>query len=377
MAKRFAYLLLTLLFSATLLTSNTNAATPKKIAIAYDVGGRGDNGSNDLAAAGLERAIKKHKISRLDIREQITDGTLGDRITRVRFLARNKYQLIICVGSGYADTVRRISNEFPNTQFAIIDNESVAMTNVSNLSFATNEGVYLAGAALALASKSGKIGFIGDKSEASSERLLASFTKGATAGNAKVTVSSKLVDTQATSEVRTLVSDGVDQIFSNWSNTDEVISTGASFNSGSKRVLISGILPDQYFLNFSAGKKNQYLTVRKRFDLAVEQIIAAELADKNMLEILDSKQGIYGHRYNLKDGGVSVRLVSGGAFTDKVSTQLTHISWVLVLGRDFEKIIQSSRGYRSRIINDHNGCYTGSKCRNQAKGLCSTRYSWN
>ena len=319
MARRFAYLLLTLLFSATLLTPNTNDATPKKIAIAYDVGGRGDNGSNDLAAAGLERAIKKHKLSRLDIREQITDGTLGDRITRVRFLARNKYQLIICVGSGYADTVRRISNEFPNTQFAIIDDESVAMTNVSNLSFATNEGVYLAGAALALASKSGKIGFIGDKSEASSERNLAIFTKGATAANAKVTVSSKLVDTQATSEVRTLVSDGVDQIFTNWFKSDEVISTGASFNSGSKRVLISGILPDQYFLNFSAGKKNQYLTVRKRFDLAVEQIIAAELADKNILEILDSKQGIYGHRYNLKDGGVSVRLVSGVAFGAKIS----------------------------------------------------------
>ena len=320
MARRFAYLLLTLLFSATLLTPNTNAETPKKIAIVYDVGGRGDNGSNDLAATGLERAIKKHKLSRLDIREQITDGTLGDRITRVRFLARNKYHLIICVGSGYADTVRRISSEFPNTQFAIIDDESVAMTNVSNLSFATNEGVYLAGAALALASKSGKIGFIGDKSEASSERNLAVFTKGATAANAKVTVSSMLVDTQATSEVRTLVNDGVDQIFTNWFKTDEVISTGAAFNSGSKRVLISGILPDQYFLNFSAGKKNQYLTVRKRFDLAVEQIIAAELADKNILEILDSKQGIYGHRYNLKDGGVSVRLVSGVAFGAKIST---------------------------------------------------------
>jgi len=318
MAKRFAYLFLTLLFFATLLTPNTNAVTPKKIAIAYDVGGRGDNGSNDLAAAGLERAIKRHKLSRLDVREQITDGTLGDRITRVRFLARNKYQLIICVGAGYADTVRRISNEFPNTQFAIIDDESVAMTNVSNLSFATNEGVYLAGAALAVASKSGKIGFIGDKSEALSEWHLALFTKGATAANSKVTVSSKLVDTQATSEVRTLVNNGVDQIFSNWSKSDEVISTGASFNSGSKRVLISGILPDQYFLNFSAGKKNQYLTVKKRFDLAVEQIIAAELAGKNMLDILDAKQGIYGHRYNLKDGGLLVNLVNGSVLPAKI-----------------------------------------------------------
>ena len=320
MAKRFAYLIFTVLFTSTLLLPNTNAATPKKIAIAYDVGGKGDNGTNDLAAAGLERAIKKHKLSRLDIREQITDGTLGDRITRVRFLARNKYQLIICVGSGYADTVRRISNEFPNTQFAIIDDESVAMTNVSNLSFAMNEGVYLAGAALAVASKSGKIVFIGDKSDPLSQTYSEIFTRGAKAGNSKVSVRSKLIDAQATSEVRTLVSDDVDQIFSNWSKSDEVISTGASFNSGSKRVLISGILPDQYFLNFSAGKKNQYLTVKKRFDLAVEQIIATELADKNMLDILDSQKGIYGHRYNLKDGGLSVKLVSGAAFGAKIST---------------------------------------------------------
>ncbi len=320
MAKRFAYLIFTVLFTSTLLLPNTNAATPKKIAIAYDVGGKGDNGTNDLAAAGLERAIKKHKLSRLDIREQITDGTLGDRITRVRFLARNKYQLIICVGSGYADTVRRISNEFPNTQFAIIDDESVAMTNVSNLSFAMNEGVYLAGAALAVASKSGKIVFIGDKSDPFSQTYSEIFTRGAKAGNSKVSVRSELIDAQATSEVRTLVSDDVDQIFSNWSKSDEVISTGASFNSGSKRVLISGILPDQYFLNFSAGKKNQYLTVKKRFDLAVEQIIATELADKNMLDILDSQKGIYGHRYNLKDGGLSVKLVSGAAFGAKIST---------------------------------------------------------
>ena len=304
MAKRFAYLIFTVLFTSTLLLPNTNAATPKKIAIAYDVGGKGDNG----------------KLSRLDIREQITDGTLGDRITRVRFLARNKYQLIICVGSGYADTVRRISNEFPNTQFAIIDDESVAMTNVSNLSFAMNEGVYLAGAALAVASKSGKIVFIGDKSDPLSQPYSEIFTRGANAGNSKVSVRSELIDAQATSEVRTLVSDDVDQIFSNWSKSDEVISTGASFNSGSKRVLISGILPDQYFLNFSAGKKNQYLTVKKRFDLAVEQIIATELADKNMLDILDSQKGIYGHRYNLKDGGLSVKLVSGAAFGAKIST---------------------------------------------------------
>jgi basic membrane protein A len=320
MAKRYLLVALILTLLPTAVIQSSSAAVPKRIAIAYEVGGRGDNGINDLAAKGLERAIKKHNISRLDVREQITDGSLGDRITRVRFLARNKYQLIICVGAAYADTVRRISNEFPNTQFAIIDDESVAMTNVSNLSFATHEGIYLAGAALAIRSKSGKIGFIADKSDPSAARYANVFAKGAAAGNSKVKVSSKLLDTNFENEIKAQVNAGIDQIFSTWSKSDEVISNIASLNRPATPILISGLLPEQHFLNFSAGKKNQYLVVQKRFDLAVEQIIAAEIADKNVLEILDGKKGIYGHRYNLKDGGVTVKVVSGQAFSARVQT---------------------------------------------------------
>ena len=318
MAKRYLLFALILTLLPTAVIQSSSAAEPKRIAIAYEVGGRGDNGVNDLAAKGLERAIKKHNISRLDVREQITDGSLGDRITRVRFLARNKYQLIICVGAAYADTVRRISNEFPNTQFAIIDDESVAMTNVSNLSFATHEGIYLAGAALAVRSKSGKIGFIADKSDPSAARYASVFIKGAAAGNSKVKVSSKLLDTNFENEIKAQVNAGIDQIFSTWSKSDEVISNIASLNRPTTPILISGLLPEQYFLNFSAGKKNQYLVVQKRFDLAVEQIISAELADKNILEILDGKKGIYGHRYNLKDGGVTVKVVSGPTFSSRI-----------------------------------------------------------
>jgi basic membrane protein A len=320
MAKRYLLFALILTLLPTAVIQSSSAAEPKRIAIAYEVGGRGDNGINDLAAKGLERAIKKHNISRLDVREQITDGSLGDRITRVRFLARNKYQLIICVGADYADTVRRISNEFPNTQFAIIDDESVAMTNVSNLSFATHEGIYLAGAALAVRSKSGKIGFIADKSDPSAARYASVFIKGAAAGKSKVKVSSKLLDANFENEIKAQVNAGIDQIFSTWSKSDEVISNIASLNRPTTPILISGLLPEQYFLNFSAGKKNQYLVVQKRFDLAVEQIIAAELANKNILEILDGKKGIYGHRYNLKDGGVTVKVVSGQAFSARVQT---------------------------------------------------------
>jgi len=324
MAKRLLSFFLSLLLTTTVLTPPAKAATVK-IAIAYEVGGKGDNGVNDLASVGLERAIKKYKLSRLDIREQITDGTLGDRITRVRFLAKSKYQLIICVGPGYADTVKRIANEFPNTQFAIIDDESVGLTNVSNLSFATSEAVYFAAAAMASVSKSGKIGFISEKSSVNVNSYGSAFTRGAEAANPKIKVSNLLVDQVVSEEVKKQVSSGVDQILSTWSKSDEVISTVAALNSGANKSFVSGLLPEQYFLNFSAGKKNQYLVIKKRFDIAVEQIIATELAGKNMLDILDANKGIYGHRYNLKDGGLSVNLVNGGSFSTKTLKTLEDI----------------------------------------------------
>jgi basic membrane lipoprotein Med (substrate-binding protein (PBP1-ABC) superfamily) len=178
---------------------------------------------------------------------------------------------------------------------------------------------------MAVKSKSGKIGFIAPKADPISTKYASVFAKGAVAGNSKIKVISKLVDSNIDAEVESQVDSGVDQLFSTWSKSDEVISTVARINSANTPILISGILPDQYFLNFSAGKKNQYITVLKRYDLAVEQIITAELSDKNILNILDSKKGIYGNRYNLKDGGLSVKVVAGSAFPAKIQGILANL----------------------------------------------------
>jgi basic membrane protein A len=312
MAKQNQKVFISLVLLLSLLSPiNSAQAAPIKIAIVYAEGGRGDNGVNDLAALGIARAIKKNNLNPLDIREQITNGTLGDRITRVRFLAKNNYKLIICIGAAYADTVKRIANEYPNTQFAIIDDESVALTNVSNLSFVLSQGLYLAGAALAAASKSGKIAFIADKSDSVATVNLAVFTRGAKSVNSKIRVSSALIDQSSGADIQALVLAGNDQIFSTWSKSDLVISTIAGLNNRGRKALISGVLPDQFFLNISAGKKNQYLVVKKRYDFVVEQIIATELANKNILDILDASKGIYGRRYGINEGGLAAALVSG------------------------------------------------------------------
>ena len=311
MAKRFAYLLLTLLFSATLLTPNTNAATPKKIAIAYDVGGRGDNGSNDLAAAGLERAIKKHKLSRLDIREQITDGTLGDRITRVRFLARNKYQLIICVGSGYADTVRRISNEFPNTQFAIINDASVAALNVTSVVFADTQGAYLAGFSAAQVSKSGKVAMIANPDQA--DLYKDGFSAGVFASKKKVIPIVKYVSGSYSLATSQVLDAGADVVFAttHGSNSEifKVIVARNAKKKGSNIGLIN-IEPDQYITVTSATKKFLFASVVKRVDKAIYDVIALSSAKRAYLDILDGDAGIYGRRYGITGGGIEFTIRS-------------------------------------------------------------------
>lgn len=326
MAKQNQKVFITLILLLSLLSPiNSAQAAPIKIAIVYAEGGRGDNGANDLAALGIARAIKRNNLNPLDIREQITNGTLGDRITRVRFLAKNNYKLIICIGAAYADTVKRIANEYPNTQFAIIDDQSVALTNVSNLSFALSQGIYIAGAALAAASKSGKIAFVADKADSSAAVNLAVFTKGARSINSKIRVSSALIDQSSGEDIKALVLTGNDQVFSSWSKSDLVISTVAGLNNRGRRALISGVLPDQFFLNISAGKKNQYLVVKKRYDFVVEQMIAAELANKNILDILDADKGIYGRSYGINEGGLSVALITGKKLPLRIQTIVSDV----------------------------------------------------
>jgi len=129
-----------------------------------------------------------------------------------------------------------------------------------------------------------------------------------------------LIDQSSGEDIKALVLTGNDQVFSSWSKSDLVISTVAGLNNRGRRALISGVLPDQFFLNISAGKKNQYLVVKKRYDFVVEQMIAAELANKNILDILDADKGIYGRSYGINEGGLSVALITGKKLPLRIQT---------------------------------------------------------
>ncbi|MEW2413640.1 BMP family ABC transporter substrate-binding protein [Streptomyces sp. NPDC046866] len=172
-------------------SSDTGAAPSesgqKSAAIAYDIGGRGDQSFNDAAFAGLEKAEKDLKIKGAEA--EPTEGeSEADKVQRLTELARKGNNPVIGVGFSYAPAIKKVAPKFPNTTFGIIDDTSVTDKNIANLVFNEEQGSYLAGVAAAKASKSGTVGFIGGVEVPLIKKFEAGFTQGVkdTNPNAKV-----------------------------------------------------------------------------------------------------------------------------------------------------------------------------------------------
>ncbi|MEU3723125.1 BMP family ABC transporter substrate-binding protein [Streptomyces sp. NPDC031705] len=156
-------------------------------AIAYDIGGRGDQSFNDAAYAGLEKAEKDLKIKGAEA--EPTEGeSEADKVQRLTELARKGNNPVIGVGFSYAPAIKKVAAKFPKTTFGIIDDTSVTDKNIANLVFNEEQGSYLAGVAAAKASKSGTVGFIGGVEVPLIKKFEAGFTQGVkdTNPNAKV-----------------------------------------------------------------------------------------------------------------------------------------------------------------------------------------------
>ena len=272
------------------------AAEPK-VAIAYDIGFLGDNSFNDAVHLALKAAKKKYGLVEPFVREVPTNGTTVDRLTRLRFLAKSGYTLIIAVGPGYRQTVARVSKEYTETQFAIINDKSIAQLNVSNIYFREDHGAYLAGIAAANLSKRKTIAFIGSEPE-----LLESFTKGARVNFPKV----KIKNVSYPDSVESLRSQlsGVDIAYSTWDGDPSVVAVISEDFAG-KIKLISEI-PDQYFAQIPQTKSIVVATVSKQMSKPISQLVSAALESRAIIDVLDDAEGIYGREYNATNGGVGI-----------------------------------------------------------------------
>ncbi|MCD6558500.1 MAG: BMP family ABC transporter substrate-binding protein [Palaeococcus sp.] len=114
-----------------------------KIAVVYDVGGRGDLSFNDMAYLGASKAAKDFN---LELKE-VQSKQETDYLPNLRALAqKGEYDVIIAVGFMMTDAVKQVADEFPDQKFAIVDGFIPNKTNVVSILFKENEGSALIGA---------------------------------------------------------------------------------------------------------------------------------------------------------------------------------------------------------------------------------------
>ncbi len=298
---------------------NSSHAATAKIAVIYDLGGRGDGGINDDAGLGVDKARKKFNLGPLALREIATNGTDIDRLLKIRFLAKNGYNPIILVGYGFQTSLNQAMTEFPDLEFGIIDSSNIGQLNVEAMVFNEAQTSYLAGVLAASASKTKKIGFIPDFYRTNLRDLTTAFRAGAASVNKKILVIPQMVGSQAGSDAAAMIKRGVDVIYSTFNSDSEVINEVVKLNSTKKPLRYIGVLPDQFYLKNENTRKVLIGASRKRVDTAVYDLIDYGLQNRSYIDVLDASRGVFGHEYDLKDGGVEFLVPSlGKAFIPAV-----------------------------------------------------------
>ncbi|MFF5483380.1 BMP family protein [Streptomyces sp. NPDC012935] len=170
--------------------SSESKGGDKGLAIAYDVGGKGDQSFNDAAYAGLEQAKKEFGYDTADI--EPTEGeTNADKEQRLVSLARQGYNPVIGVGYAYAAAVKGAAEKFPDTTFGIVDDSTVESKNVADLVFSEEQASYLAGVAAAKSTKTNTVGFVGGVDIPLIHKFQAGFEQGVKDTDPKVKVLSQ------------------------------------------------------------------------------------------------------------------------------------------------------------------------------------------
>ena len=152
---RFTWLaaLAALAFAAPLTQALAQDVNP---AVVYDLGGKFDKSFNEAAYEGAERFKAETGTEYRDFEIQND----SQREQALRNFARRGHDPIVAIGFSQAQAVEKVAKEFPDTRFAIVD-MVVDLPNVRSIVFKEHEGSYLVGMMAALASKTGKIGFVG------------------------------------------------------------------------------------------------------------------------------------------------------------------------------------------------------------------------
>ncbi|EGJ09608.1 BMP family lipoprotein [Rubrivivax benzoatilyticus] len=253
-----------LLATATLAAAATAAAQP---AVIYELGGKNDKSFGEAAWRGAEQWKKETGKPYLEF--EIANAAQREQAAR-RFAERGA-DPVVGVGFPQASAIEKVARDFPKQRFAIVD-MVVKLPNVQSFVYREHEGSFLVGMLAAMASKSGKVGFVGGQDIPLVRKFLCGYEQGAKYANPKVQVLSAMTGTtnaawtdppRGAELTKAQIAQGVDVVFS------AAGTTGFGIMQAAKDAGIYAIGVDSNQNHLHPG--TMLTSMVKRVDLAVYQ----------------------------------------------------------------------------------------------------------
>lgn len=141
---------------ATTLSVSAAYAAELKPAVVYDFGGKFDKSFNEAAYNGAAKYKADHGTNYREFEIQND----AQREQALRKFAQDGNSPVVIAGFSAVSAIEKVSKEFPDTKFVIID-AVVEGPNVRSVVFKEEEGGYLVGLLAAMASKTGTVSFVG------------------------------------------------------------------------------------------------------------------------------------------------------------------------------------------------------------------------
>ena len=166
-----------------------SAQDPIVVTMVTDTAGLGDQNFNDLAKAGLDRAVEE-----LGVEGNVIESR--DAAAYIPNLTQSAEQGQLTVGVGFllTEAITEVAEQYPDHSFMLIDSVSEA-PNVSSVTFKEQEGAFLAGVLAALMTESNKLGVVGGIKIPPVVRYAVGFEAGAKSVNPDIEVVVAYADT--------------------------------------------------------------------------------------------------------------------------------------------------------------------------------------
>jgi basic membrane protein A len=305
-----------------------------KVGMVYDLAGRGDHSFNDSAYEGLQKAGKD--FPNVQVRDLTPVASGANREALMRLLAQQGYKLIFGNGFAFQDSCAKVAKDYPNIKFACTDTgvpDLTTSSNLLNMNFAANQGSFLVGAAAALKSKTGKIGFIGGVDSPLIHSFQAGYEAGAKYIKPDVHVDVKYLTTPPDFSGFSDPGKGKEAALGMYQSGDDVIyhaaggsggglfAAAAQFSKANSQVWAIGVDGDQYG-SAPADQQPYILTsMIKKVGTAVFDEINA---------FVDRKFQGGTRLWSLKDGGIDY--ATSGGFVDDIKSKLDDLKQKIING---------------------------------------------